>query len=302
VPLSSTITAQVTVPWVHHPSTFRSLCLGSFDPTVRLWPDRLELVVEGGVLSVSWASHLGSTTYRATLDGPSENPETLLTRLVGSPNARPAAPTDHPVMTRATMRHRNLRLPATGLVFVESVKAVLGQRITGRDAALQWARLVRATSSTIRGTSSVEMMQLPAPSQVLQLSTVAFHEMGIEGRRARTIRQLADLAQRGHLDHVTTSNELAARIRDVVGFGPWSIAVASGNAFGDPDALPVGDFHHKNTVAFALTGRARGTDDEMVELLAPYQGWRWWVTRCLSLEHRAPRFDHRRRNIDIRSM
>ena len=171
-----------------------------------------------------------------------------------------------------------------------------------REAALQWSRLVRATSELLNSYAELGLYRVPRPDAVLRLSTSTFHQLGIEERRARTIRQLADLALRGHLDHVTSSDALVAVTRDVLGFGPWSVAVASGNAFGDPDALPVGDFHLKNTISWVLAGRARGTDEEMVELLAPYRGWRWWVTRSLSLDSRAPRFDHRRRNVDIRTM
>jgi 3-methyladenine DNA glycosylase/8-oxoguanine DNA glycosylase len=52
-------------------------------------------------------------------------------------------------------------------------------------------------------------------------------------------------------------------------------------ALGDPDAVSVGDAHLSNVVAFALTGRPRGTDEEMLELLAPWAGHRARVVRLL---------------------
>jgi hypothetical protein len=62
----------------------------------------------------------------------------------------------------------------------------------------------------------------------------------------------------------------------------------------------VGDFHVKNTVAWALTGRARGTDEEMVATLAVYTGQRWRVVRMLErCGFTAPRFAPRRRLLDI---
>ena len=42
--------------------------------------------------------------------------------------------------------------------------------------------------------------------------------------------------------------------------------------FGDPDAVSVGDYHIPNMVAWALAGDARGTDEHMLELLAPFAG------------------------------
>ena len=278
------------------------LSLGSTDPTVRHGPAWIVAALTDCVVTLRWDSIGGATTYRATFDGAVARPDSLVRLLVGS---EPPPPQRAEHQTRATAcfrRHRNLRIAGNGLVFIEAVKAVLGQRITGRDAALQWNRLVRASSEPLVHYSDLGLYRLPHPDDLRRISTSGFHQLGIEERRARTIRHLADLASRGHLEDVASTPTLAARTRDVYGFGEWSVAVAGGNALGDPDALPIGDFHLKNTVSWALTGRPRGTDEEMIDLLAPYHGWRWWVTRCLSLDYRAPRFDHRRRNIDIRTM
>lgn len=292
---------DVTVPWSHHPSTLRALQLGPYDPTFRVGPAACVAVRPHGVIHLHWLTLDGSTTYRASFTGDVERADQVLSAIVGIHPLRTPTTDDHPAIARSMMRHRNLRLAGSRLVFIEAVKAVLGQRITAREASLQWARLVRATSDPL-DSNGLGLSYLPTPDSVVRLSGTAFHALGIEERRARTIRQLADLARRGHFDDVDTRDALTERVSGLTGFGPWSIAVTSAQAFGDTDALPVGDFHHKNTIAFALTGRPRGTDDEMVELLQPYSGWRWLVTKCLSLDYRAPRFDHRRRNVDIRSM
>ena len=62
-------------------------------------------------------------------------------------------------------------------------------------------------------------------------------------------------------------------------------------AYGDPDAVTVGDYHLPNMVAWALAGEPRGTDERMLELLAPFAGHRGRV--CGLLGRRgltAPRF------------
>ena len=65
---------------------------------------------------------------------------------------------------------------------------------------------------------------------------------------------------------------------------------------GDPDAVAVGDFHLKNVVSYALAGEPRGTDERMLELLAPYAGQRGRVVQLLLRDgHRAPSFGPRRR-------
>jgi len=64
----------------------------------------------------------------------------------------------------------------------------------------------------------------------------------------------------------------------------------------DPDALAVGDYHLKNAIVFALTGRARGTDEEMLDLLEPYTGQRGRAARLLlAVSPRPPKFGPRQR-------
>jgi 3-methyladenine DNA glycosylase/8-oxoguanine DNA glycosylase len=67
--------------------------------------------------------------------------------------------------------------------------------------------------------------------------------------------------------------------------GPWTVAEVARAALGDPDAVSVGDFHLPNTVCWALAGRPRGTDLEMLELLEPYRGQRGRVQCLLDAGH-----------------
>jgi 3-methyladenine DNA glycosylase/8-oxoguanine DNA glycosylase len=65
-------------------------------------------------------------------------------------------------------------------------------------------------------------------------------------------------------------------------------------ALGDADAVPVGDYHLKDVVAWNLAGRPRGTDDEMLDLLEPYRGHRGRVIRLLTLAgDRPPKYGPR---------
>jgi 3-methyladenine DNA glycosylase/8-oxoguanine DNA glycosylase len=65
-------------------------------------------------------------------------------------------------------------------------------------------------------------------------------------------------------------------------------------AFGDPDAVSVGDYHIPNLVAWALAGEPRGDDARMLSLLEPYRGQRGRVQRLLEVSGiRAPRYGPR---------
>ena len=58
--------------------------------------------------------------------------------------------------------------------------------------------------------------------------------------------------------------------------------------------MSVGDFHLPNLVAWLLAGEPRGTDERMLELLAPYEGHRGRVQRLLEASGtHAPRYGPR---------
>ena len=73
-----------------------------------------------------------------------------------------------------------------------------------------------------------------------------------------------------------------------------------GPALGDPDAVPVGDYHFPHAIAWALAGEARADDDRMLELLEPYRGQRGRVLAAvLGTAGGAPAFGPRRRVVPI---
>lgn len=86
----------------------------------------------------------------------------------------------------------------------------------------------------------------------------------------------------------TTWNELERRLRRLPGVGAWTAAEVR-RMLGDPDAVSVGDYNLPDLVGHALGGEYRQrprrgwTDEEMLELLAPYSGQRRRVLRLLGL-------------------
>ena len=72
-----------------------------------------------------------------------------------------------------------------------------------------------------------------------------------------------------------------ARLRAVIGVGPWTAARIAMLALGDPDAVFVGDLHIPHMISSALANERRGSDERMLELLEPYRGHRARVVRLL---------------------
>ena len=77
--------------------------------------------------------------------------------------------------------------------------------------------------------------------------------------------------------------EADRRLRTIPGIGMWTSAEARQRAAGDPDAVSVGDYHLKNVVGWALAGKDRSSDEEMLALLEPFKGHRHRATRLIGL-------------------
>jgi len=105
--------------------------------------------------------------------------------------------------------------------------------------------------------------------------------------RARTVAAAARLA--GRLEAITDlPGEQADRLlQSVPGIGPWTAAEVRQRACGDADAVSVGDYHIPGQVGWVLAGEP-GDDDRMLELLAPYAGQRYRVTRLIELSGQGP--------------
>jgi 3-methyladenine DNA glycosylase/8-oxoguanine DNA glycosylase len=121
-----------------------------------------------------------------------------------------------------------------------------------------------------------------------------WHRWGVEGRRATTIRVAATAAAR-----CGDTRQLGA----LPGVGAWTAAKVAAAAWGDADAVSVGDFWLKHWVCHTLAGEPRGTDERMLELLAPWAGQRGRVCRLvMSAGAAPPRYGPRLPFADIRAL
>jgi 3-methyladenine DNA glycosylase/8-oxoguanine DNA glycosylase len=64
------------------------------------------------------------------------------------------------------------------------------------------------------------------------------------------------------------------------GVGVWTAAETAQRAFGDADALSVGDYHVPKMIGWTLLGRPI-VDADMIELLEPMRPHRYRVVRLL---------------------
>ncbi|MFG3696688.1 DNA-3-methyladenine glycosylase family protein [Micromonospora sp. NPDC047620] len=185
----------------------------------------------------------------------------------------------HPVVARLAAQHRGLRMPATGQVFPRLLRAVFEQKVTGKEAYRAYAATVRHFREAAPGPMQPLLLP-PEPAAVAATPYWVFHPFGVEQRRADTLRRAAAVADR--LERCADSAEATRRLTAIAGIGPWTAAEVVRIAYGDPDAVSIGDFHVPNTVAWALAGEPRGDDARMLALLEPFRGHRGRV--CVLLE------------------
>lgn len=202
----------------------------------------------------------------------------------------------HPVVAALARRHSGLRLPATGRIFQRVVRSVFEQKVTGKEAYRAYAATVRhfhkAGGREPAPGPAVGLLLPPDPAAVAATPYWVFHPLGVEQRRADTLCRAAADASR--LEECADAAEATRRLTAISGIGAWTAAEVVRVAYGDPDAVSVGDYHIPHMVSWALAGEVRAgaregppgmlspADTRMLELLEPFRGHRGRV--CVLLE------------------
>ena len=191
--------------------------------------------------------------------------------------------------------HRSLpglRISRSRTVFEALVPSILEQKVSGKEARASYRAVVRAWGTPAPG--PLPLLVPPGPDVLAGKAYWEFHPLGVEMKRANTIRAAASRAARLEEAVGMVAADAHRRLQAVPGVGPWTAAEVAIVALGDADAVSVGDYHLPHLVSWKLAGEPRGTDERMLELLAPYAGHRGRVLRLLQHSGEcAPRFGPR---------
>jgi 3-methyladenine DNA glycosylase/8-oxoguanine DNA glycosylase len=164
-------------------------------------------------------------------------------------------------------------------VFQELLATVIQQKVTWVEASRAYLAVVRHFAEPAPGPAGLTLP--PDPAAVAATPYWVLHPMGIEQKRADTLRRAASVAARLEETVDFSPADAAARLRAVPGIGPWTVGELGRLAYGDPDAVSVGDYHLPHQVAYTLAGEQRASDDRMLELLEPFAGHRGRVVRLI---------------------
>jgi 3-methyladenine DNA glycosylase/8-oxoguanine DNA glycosylase len=192
-------------------------------------------------------------------------------------------PDAHPVIRDAARRHPGLRVGRSGRLMEALVPAILEQKVVVLEAHRAWRILLSKYGAPPPGPAPRGMRVFPAPATWRRIPSWEWHRAGVEGVRAETIIRAASVADSLERLLTLTHEEADRRLRTIPGIGVWTSAEARQRAAGDPDAVSVGDYHLKNVVGWALAGKRRSSDGEMMELLEPFKGHRHRATRLIGL-------------------
>ncbi|SFQ20117.1 3-methyladenine DNA glycosylase/8-oxoguanine DNA glycosylase [Amycolatopsis arida] len=186
----------------------------------------------------------------------------------------------HDVVARVRWRMPGLRIGASGRVWDALVPAVLEQKVTGVEARRSWRELCRWFGEPAPGPAPAGLRVPPTPAAIRSVVDWDWHRAGVDLKRRTTLVAAARVARR--LERAAELGGTAGRrlLRQVPGVGVWTAAEVAQRAWGDPDAVSVGDFHIPAIVGHALVGSALD-DAGMLAELAPYAPQRQRVVRYL---------------------
>jgi len=136
--------------------------------------------------------------------------------------------------------HPGLRLPGAIDGFEIAVRAILGQQVTVKAAAVLAARFAERFGAAIETPHEALDRLFPQPAEIAALEPSRIAELGIFAARARAIVALAREVDRGRLSMEPTAHieSTLAALEKLPGIGPWTAQYIAMRALAWPDAFP----------------------------------------------------------------
>ena len=277
-----TVTFPGTASFGH---TLAPLRRGPKDPSFQLSADgaiwRTSLLPTGPVAARITRAAPNAADCVAWGSGAEEFIELLPAMLGADDDASDFVPRD-PTVAAAQRRVPHLRLGRTGQVLEALIPAVIEQRVPGADAFRSWRVLLTKYGTPPPGPAPAGMRVPPSAQVWRHIPSWEFHRANVDPRRAQTVVSCARRAK--SLERLASRPAAQAReaLTSLPGVGEWTAAEIAQRAFGDADAVSVGDYHIPKMIGWTLLGHPVD-DDVMLELLEPMRPHRHRVVRLLEV-------------------
>ncbi len=271
-------------------ATLRPLGRGPYDPCIAFGdPDGHDVWRATNTPDGPGTQHLAAVGGQVEVEAFGPGADWLLEHspaLVGAlDRGEEFVPSDHRIAS-LHRRYSGLRMTAAGNAVELLVPTVLEQKVTSIEAHRSYGCLVRAHGTPAPGPGG--LLVPPTPAELAVLPSFAWHACGVERRRAETIREVCRRAAAIERVAARGSDEFQARVASMAGIGVWTATSVAQLAFGDPDALVIGDYHLPAFVAWNLVGDREADDARMIELLEPFRPHRARVVALLGREGAHP--------------
>lgn len=193
---------------------------------------------------------------------------------------------EHPYIAELTRAHPGLRMGRSRNVVEFLVPTILEQKVTGKEARRSYMRLVARYGEPAPGPTDLRVP--PSPQTLRALPSWEWHTVGVERKRAETIKRVCERATR--LEAIVDLDPLEAHLKltSIQGVGNWTASHTTMAVMGNPDAVLVGDYHIPHLVGWVLAREPRCSDERMLELLEPFKGHRARVIRLIEAGRSRP--------------
>ena len=192
-----------------------------------------------------------------------------------------------------------LRVPGAYDGFELAVRAVLGQQVSVAAARTFAARLAARYGTPLSapdghrpvlngGRPTTPVLLFPGPEQ---LADADLSGLGLTGSRQATLRALAEAMTAGRLDldPGTDPAEAAARLSELPGIGPWTVAYILMRAIHDPDAYPETDLGLRRAIERLGCAPARADRWRPWRAYAALHLWTWAAAPIVEPRAAGPR-------------
>lgn len=179
-----------------------------------------------------------------------------------------------PLIGRAVRERPWVRVRRTPDPFQALAWAIVEQLIEYERAAAIQRRLLRVLG---RRCPRSDLLDLPEPGALAGVAPARLCSFDLAERRALALVRAAREVASGRADLGAADHERAwRRLRAIPGIGSWTVATLALHGQGRHDQLPAGDLAFLKLVGRRRAGgdpRARATEQEVLELFAPYGRW-----------------------------